>query len=61
LQTGDTIEVELAQNRIHACVTEAEFIRRRESWTPHTQSGVTNFLSRYAHSVGSSRTGAVVK
>ena len=61
LETGDIIEVELAENRIHACVSEAEFARRAESWKPHIQPGVTNFLARYAASVGSSRTGAIVK
>jgi len=61
LVTGDVIEVELAENRIHACVSDEELARRAESWKPHTQPGVTNFLARYARSVGSSRTGAVVK
>ena len=61
LENGDIIEVELAQNRIHACVTDEEFVRRKESWQPHAQPGVTNLLARYARTVGSSRTGAVVK
>ena len=61
LENGDIIEVELAQNRIHACVTDEEFVRRKESWQPHAQPGVTNLLARYARNVGSSRTGAVIK
>ena len=61
LETGDIIEVELAENRIYACVSDAEFARRKALWQPHEQPGVTNFLSRYARAVGSSRTGAVVK
>ena len=28
---GDIIEVELAENRIHACVSEEEFARRKEA------------------------------
>ena len=61
LENGDIIEVELAENRIHACVSDEEFARRADAWQPHVQPGVTNFLARYAASVGSSRTGAVVK
>ena len=61
LKNGDIIEVELAQNRIHACVSDEEFARRAEGWKPHAQPDVTGFLARYARSVESSRTGAVVK
>ena len=61
LENGDVIEVELAQNRIHACVSDEEFARRAEGWKPHIQPGVTGFLARYARSVESARTGAVVK
>ena len=61
LENGDVIEVELAENRIHACVSDEEFARRAEGWKPHIQPGVTGFLARYANTVGSSRTGAVVK
>ncbi len=61
LENGDVIEVELAENRIHACVSDEEFARRAEGWKPHIQPGVTGFLARYARSVESSRTGAVVK
>ena len=61
LENGDVIQVELAESRIHACVSDEEFARRAEGWKPHTQPGVTGFLARYARSVESSRTGAVVK
>ena len=61
LENGDVIEVELAENRIHACVSDEEFARRAEGWKPHAQPDVTGFLARYARSVESSRTGAVVK
>ena len=61
LENGDVIEVELAENRIHACVSDEEFARRAEAWQPHVQPDVTGFLARYARSVESSRTGAVVK
>ena len=61
LENGDVIEVELAENRIHACVSDEEFARRAEGWKPHIQHGVTGFLARYANTVGSSRTGAIVK
>ena len=61
LKNGDIIEVELAQNRIHACVSSEELARRAEAWQPHVQPDVTGFLARYARSVESSRTGAVVK
>ena len=61
LENGDVIEVELAENRIHACVSDEEFARRAEGWKPHIQPGVTGFLARYANTVGSSRTGAIVK
>ena len=58
---GDTIVVELASGSIHAEVSEEEFARRAENWQPHSQPGVTDFLARYARSVGPSRTGAVLK
>jgi dihydroxy-acid dehydratase len=61
LENGDIIEVELAENRIHACVSSEELARRAEAWQPHAQPDVTGFLARYARSVESSRTGAVVK
>ena len=61
LENGDVIQVELAENRIHACVSDEEFARRAEGWKPHIQPGVTGFLARYANTVGSSRTGAIVK
>ena len=61
LENGDIIVVELTEGTIHAEVSAEEFVRRRASWQPHTQPGVTDLLARYARSVGSSRTGAVVK
>ena len=61
LENGDIVVVELAKGTIHAEVSAEEFARRKASWQPHSQPGVTNFLARYARSVGSSRTGAVVK
>ena len=61
LENGDEIVVELASGILRVEVSDEVFARRKVSWQPHPQPGVTNFLARYARSVGSSRTGAVVK
>ena len=61
LENGDRIIIDLYAGIISVDISDEALSARREKWVPHTQSGVTKYLARYAASVKSTREGATLK
>ena len=61
VENGDRIIIDLYEGIISVDVSDEVLSARREKWVPHTQSGVTKYLARYASSVKSTREGATLK
>lgn len=57
---GDTIRVDIPNRRLDLLIDEAEFDRRRETWSPIAERYSTGALAKYAKLVGSAEHGAVL-
>jgi L-arabonate dehydrase len=51
VQTGDFIEVDVDQRRLHLDVTDQELARRRQSWTPPKAHDNRGYLKLYTDHV----------
>jgi len=60
VRSGDMISVSIPRGTIHLEVDVAELERRRSAWTPPEPKFKRGFLSRYAKSVTSASSGAVL-
>lgn len=60
IQDGDLIEIDIAQKRLHAHVTDAELEKRRRAWQAPEPKIKTGYLARYAKMVSSADQGAVL-
>lgn len=60
VQEGDTISVNIPENRLDVLVSDEEMARRRASWQPK-ESEVTGYLKRYRELVTSGNRGAVLE
>lgn len=60
IEEGDTIEIDIPKNTINVLVSDEEMAERRSKWQPREPKITTGYLSRYAKSVSSGMTGAVV-
>ncbi len=52
VQTGDEIEVDVAQRRIHLHVSEDEFARRRAAWTPPAPRYPRGYGAMFSEHIG---------
>jgi len=59
LKDGDIITIDATKGTIDAAVTDAEFAKRREAWTPRKTDYQSGALWKYAQIVGSAEKGAV--
>ncbi|HEX3077758.1 MAG TPA: dihydroxy-acid dehydratase [Lachnospiraceae bacterium] len=60
IEEGDLIEIDIPNNRIHIHITEEELSERRDKWQPREPRVTKGYLKRYAKSVTSGSTGAVL-
>jgi len=60
VRSGDMITISIPQGTIQVEVDPAELERRRSAWTPPEPKFKTGYLSRYAKSVTSAASGAVL-
>jgi len=61
LKDGDTIEIDIPNNRIEAKVSDKEFAERKKSWTAPEPRIKKGYLAKYATMATSADTGAVLK
>jgi len=61
VEDGDEIIVDLSLKTINVNVSEEEMKKRKETWVPIEQPGVTRYLRRYSESVSASNKGAILK
>ena len=61
IEEGDTIEIDIPKNTINILVSDEELAARREKWQPREPRITKGYLARYAKSVTSGSTGAVLK
>lgn len=60
VKDGDTIAIDIPQNRLEVKLSEEEIAQRRASAQPWPQRPVTGWLKRYAKLVGNASTGATL-
>ena len=61
LNEGDIIEIDIPKNTINVLVSDEVLAERRSKWQPREPRITTGYLARYAKSVTSGCTGAVLK
>lgn len=61
VENGDIITIDLTRNLIEVAVEDEELARRGQAWKPVVHDNGGRLLARYAASVGSAKTGAVVQ
>jgi len=60
VQEGDMIEFDLDNKSLNLLISDEEFARRKEAWTPEPPRFTSGYLARYAAAVGDASTGAVL-
>ena len=60
VENGDKINIDLTKNLIEVEVSDEEFARRKQGWTPVVHENGGHLLARYARQVSSAKTGAVI-
>ena len=61
VENGDVLNIDLTRDLIEVEVSDEELAKRREKWAPVVHENNGGLLERYAKSVGSAKTGAVVR
>ena len=61
IRDGDTIEIDILNNKLNVLVSEEELAERRKTWKKLPPKIQTGYLARYAAMVTSASTGAVLK
>ena len=61
VQEGDIINIDIPNYSISLEVSDEELEERRKNFTPHEPKIKTGYLARYARSVTSGATGAILK
>ncbi len=59
VREGDTIVMDIDNRKLDLDISEDEFAKRREGWTPRPPRYQTGALAKYARLVGSASRGAV--
>ena len=55
------LNIDLTRDLIEVEVSDEELAKRREKWAPVVHENNGGLLERYAKSVGSAKTGAIVR
>ncbi len=58
---GDTIEIDIPNNKIEIKVSEEELAKRKDAWQPRTPAITKGYLAKYASMATSADTGAILK
>ena len=61
VEEGDEIEIDIPTNTIRVLVSDEELAKRKAAWKPRQPRITTGYLARYAKSVTSGSTGAVLE
>ena len=61
VEEGDEIEIDIPNNTIQVLVSDEELAKRKAAWKPRQPRITTGYLARYAKSVTSGSTGAVLE
>ena len=61
VEEGDEIEIDIPNNTIQVLVSDEELAKRKDAWKPRQPRITTGYLARYAKSVTSGSTGAVLE
>jgi dihydroxy-acid dehydratase len=61
LKTGDIIEIDIPNRKLHAEVSDKEFAERKKTWTKLAPRYTTGWLARYASLATNASNGAVLK
>ena len=58
---GDTIRINIPENKLDFVISEEELKERRAKWQPRTPKITTGYLARYAAMVTSGNRGAILE
>jgi len=61
LEPGDIVEVDIANHKLHAVLSDQELDERRKTWKPRPPRYQTGCLAKYAALATSADTGAILK
>ena len=61
VEEGDTIRINIPENKLELAVSDEELARRKAAWTPREPKVTTGYLARYAALVTDSSKGAVLE
>ena len=61
VEEGDTISIDIPNNKLELLVSDEELAKRKAAWTPREPKVTTGYLSRYAKMVTSGNRGAVLE
>lgn len=61
VEEGDTISIDIPNNKLEVLVSEEELANRKAAWTPREPKVTTGYLARYAKMVTSGNRGAVLE
>ena len=61
ISEGDTIRINIPENKLELAVSDEELARRKAEWQPREPKVNTGYLARYAAMVTSGNRGAVLE
>lgn len=61
VEEGDTISIDIPNNKLELLVSDEELAKRKAAWTPREPKVKTGYLARYAKMVTSGNRGAVLE
>lgn len=61
VEEGDTIKINIPENRLDVDISEEEMEARRAKWQPRQPKVTTGYLGRYAAMVTSANRGAILE
>lgn len=61
VEEGDTISIDIPNNKLELLVSDEELAKRKAAWTPREPKVTTGYLARYAKMVTSGNRGAVLE
>lgn len=61
VEEGDTISIDIPNNKLELLVSDEELTKRKAAWTPREPKVTTGYLARYAKMVTSGNRGAVLE
>ncbi len=61
VKEGDTIRINIPENKLELAVSDEELARRKAEWQPREPKVNTGYLARYAAMVTSGNRGAVLE